>query len=197
MIVFKASRTTIHPREKSSRMLEASKKFRRILPKPDSGILIKNTVTMETHHQIPATPSPQSDLETSIVASPNIFISSNFDLIVDNEVEVTTTNLNYENVSKDNLLEQLCVHDVTYISYSRFRKSIDNEDDLKDEAKRNYMDEHKDHSYISKLTELELLELHYNFNIFDIKISSETSQRMISMTKHLYENEDNLIEAFL
>ena len=152
---------------------------------------------METNRQIPETPSHQSDLETSIVASPNIFISSNFDLIVDNEVEVTTTNLNYENVSKDNLLEQLCVHDVTYISYSRFRKSIDNEDDLKDEAKRNYMDEHKDHSYISKLTELELLELHYNFNIFDIKISNETLQRMISMTKHLYENEDNLIEAFL
>ena len=152
---------------------------------------------METNRQIPETPSHQSDLETSIVASPNIFISSNFNLIVDNEVQVTTTNLNSDNVSKENLLEQLCVHDVTYIPYSRFRKSIDNEDDLKGDAKRNYMDEHNDHNYISKLTELELLELHYNINIFDIKISSETLQRMISMTKHLYENEDKLIEAFL
>ena len=196
-MVFKASRTTINPREKSSITLEASNNFRRILPKPESGILIKNTVTMATHHQIPATPSPQSDLETSIVASPNIFISSNFNLIVDNEVEVTTTDLNYDNDSKDNLLEQLCVHDVTYIPYSRFRKSIDNEDDMKEDAKRIYVDEHNDHNYISKLTELELLELHYNFNIFDMKISGETLQRMISMTKHLYENEDNLIEAFL
>ena len=152
---------------------------------------------METNRQIPETPSHQSDLETSIVASPNIFISSNFNLIVDNEVEVTTNNLNYENVSKDNLLEQLCVHDVTYIPYSRFRKSIDNEDDLKYDAKKDSMDEHIDHNYISKLTEFELLDLHYNFNIFDLKISYGTLQRMISMTKHLYENEDNLIEAFL
>ena len=134
------------------------------------------------------------DLLTSTVASPNLYVSSDRSVLVDTELELAR-DLGQEEAGDEDreLLARLCVHDDTYIPYSRLRKCTDSDEDFEDEAKRDEEEEHMDHSYIGRLTELDLLDLYYDF---DLKISDETLQRMINLTKHLYEDEDDTIEIF-
>ena len=134
------------------------------------------------------------DLLTSTVASPNLYVSSDRSVLVDTELELARDLGQEEARDEDReLLARLCVHDPTYIPYSRLRKCTDSDEDFEDEAKRDEEEEHMDHSYIGRLTELDLLDLYYDF---DLKISDETLQRMINLTKHLYEDEDDTIEIF-
>ena len=134
------------------------------------------------------------DLLTSTVASPNLYISSDRSVLVDTELGLARDLGQEEGGQEDReLVARLCVHDDNYIPYSRFRKCTDSDEDFEDEAKRDEEEEHKDHSYIGRLTELDLLDLYYDF---DLKISDETLQRMINLTKHLYEDEDDTIEIF-
>ena len=50
---------------------------------------------------------------------------------------------------------------------------------------------HIDHNYIGKLTDLDLLDLYYNY---DLKISDDMLDKFIEVTKHLYEKKDNEVE---
>ena len=120
-----------------------------------------------------------AELKSCVVASPNMFVSQDLNVLVDTELEVTCDIADME--EKDDI-SYLCVHDPSYFDDFVLSKPKGdmNPTDLKTE-------EHCDHSYIGKMSELEILDLYYNF---DIQMSEETLQRMIEVTKHLYEHLD-------
>jgi len=119
------------------------------------------------------------ELKSCVVASPNMFISSDLNVLVDTELELTCDTADME---MEDDMSHLCVHDLSY--FDDFVLSKPKGDMNLSEEKT---EEHCDHSYIGKMSELEILDLYYNF---DIQMSEEMLQRMIEVTKHLYEHLD-------
>ena len=119
------------------------------------------------------------ELKSSIVASPNMFVSQDLNTLVDTELELTC---NITDIKEKNDISHLCIHDPSY--FDDFVLS-------KPKGPKNPSDErteeHCDHNYLGKMSELEILDLYYNL---DIQMSEETIQRMIDITKHLYEHVD-------
>ena len=120
-----------------------------------------------------------AELKSCVVVSPNMFVSQDLNVLVDTELEVTCDIADME--EKDDI-SHLCVHDSSY--FDDFVLSKPKGDMNPSDEKT---EEHCDHSYIGKMSELEILDLYYNF---DIQMSEETLQRMIEVTKHLYEHLD-------
>ena len=122
---------------------------------------------------------PMVELKSCVVASPNMFISSDLNVIVDTELILTC---DVADMEEEDDISHLCVHDLSY--FDDFVLSRPKGDMNLCEEKT---EEHCDHSYIGKMSELEILDLYYNF---DIQMSEETLQRMIEITKHLYKHLD-------
>jgi len=120
-----------------------------------------------------------AELKTCVVASPNMFVSQDLNVLVDTELEVTC---DIADMEEEDDISHLCVHDSSY--FDDFVLSKPKGDMNPSDEKT---EEHCDHSYIGKMSELEILDLYYNF---DIQMSEETLQRMIEVTKHLYEHLD-------
>ena len=120
-----------------------------------------------------------AELTSCVVASPNMFVSQDLNVLVDTELEVTC---DIADMEAEDDISHLCVHDSSY--FDDFVLSKPKGDMNPSEEKT---EEHCDHSYIGKMSELEILDLYYNF---DIQMSEETLQRMIEVTKHLYEHLD-------
>ena len=130
--------------------------------------------------------------ETSIVASSNMTYSSDDNVFVDAEMELFSEKVE-ENDNGEKIVGKLFSEPGDEHFYINNFMYWQDEDPHKDKEAELPEDEardtekHVDHNYIGKLTDLDLLDLYYNF---DLRISDDILDRFIEITKHLYEDDE-------
>ena len=138
------------------------------------------------------------ETETSIVASMNIACSADNNVLVDSDMETVCEKVVLRDSGEEIVGKLFCEPGDKYFYLNNFIFWQDEEDPpteetniQEDEEETRADEKHIDHNYIGKLTDLDLLDLYYNY---DLKISDDMLDKFIEVTKHLYEKKDNEIE---
>ena len=138
------------------------------------------------------------ETETSIVASMNIACSADNNVLVDSDMETVCEKVVLRDSGEEIVGKLFCEPGDKYFYLNTFIFWQDEEDPpteetniQEDEEETRADEKHIDHNYIGKLTDLDLLDLYYNY---DLKISDDMLDKFIEVTKHLYEKKDNEIE---
>lgn len=112
-----------------------------------------------------------TNLDCRVVASTHIFKSEDNNVIVDSELHLTCDGAD-EDEQED--ISFLCVHDSSY--FDEFALSIPKgKMNLSDEK----TEEHKDHCYIERMSQLQNLDFFHNL---DIEMDEESIQGLIEIT---------------
>ena len=137
------------------------------------------------------------ETETSIVASMNIACSADNNVIVDSDMEIVCEKVVLRDSGEEIVGKLFCEPGDKYFYLNNFifwqdeDLPTENETNIPENEETRTDEKHNDHNYIGKLTDLDLLDLYYNY---DLKISDEMLDKFIEVTKHLYEKKDNEVE---
>ena len=130
------------------------------------------------------------EIEIATVSSPNIYVSDDQNMLIDNEVELSEVvtsdefDLDHDDGQND-LLEQCVPNEKLPKQFENFLNNpdSDNEDNEKSDNNNNdhdYDDDEcpvkRDHNYDKKLSLLEMFEVYFNFDKY---ITEETYQKMV------------------
>ena len=137
------------------------------------------------------------ETETSIVASVNIVCSADNNVLVDSDMETVCENVKLRDSGEEIVGELYCgpgdkhfyLNNLIFFRDEDLQK--ENETNIPEDEETRTDEKHIDHNYIGKLTDLDLLDLYYNY---DLKISDDMLDKFIEVTKHLYEKKDNEVE---